>query len=229
MCLEPGSTAAIVVGVTQAVAQAGMSIANFVSQTQAARASERAYQEQRKLNAQAANRAYEQTQRKLKGEYDQAAQKAEELLVGRLQAQGTTLAAGRSGQSIGGLLADAARVEGRDLGSLGMNLAYATTDASFEMGNIFQNQRSANAQAAQQRTPAPSIGGLALELGGAALSGVMAAVPFKAPAAGGGGGITSVYDYKPSAGFNFPSGAGFNYSGGTSMPSLPGNPYTYKR
>ena len=30
-------------------------------------------------------------------------------------------------------------------------------------------------------------------------------------------------------GFNFPSGTGFNYSGGTAPPSLPGNPYTYKR
>jgi len=205
MCVDPGSTTAIVIGITQAITQAGLSIANFVSQTQAAAASERAYQEQRKLNAEAANRAYEQTQLKLKGEYDQAAQKAEELLVGRLQAQGTTLSAGRSGQSIGGLLADAARVEGKDLGSLGMNLAYATAGTSFEMGNIFQQQKSANATAASQRIAAPSIGGLALELGGAALSGVMAAVPFKAPPAGSVGNVAQANNIVPRSGYYGPA------------------------
>jgi len=184
MCIEPGSTAAIVIGVSQAVAQAGMSIANFVSQTQAARASERAYQEQRNLNQEAANRAYQQSQLKLKGEMDQAAQKSEELLTQRLQAQGTTLAAGRSGQSIGGLLMDAQRVEGKDLGVLAMNLANSQQDYFFSSESIFQQQKTANVTAANQRIAAPSIGGLLLELGGAALSGVMASVPFKAPPAG---------------------------------------------
>lgn len=188
MCIEPGSTAAIVIGISQAVAQAGMSIANFVSQTQAARVSERAYQQQRNLNAEAANTAYQQAQLKLKGEFDVASQKAEQLLVDRLQAQGTTLAAGRSGQSIGGLLADAQRVEGKDLGSLAMNLANTQQDYFFSSQSIFQQQKSADITAANQRTPAPSIGGLALELGGAVLSGVMAAVPFKAPPAGVGTG-----------------------------------------
>jgi hypothetical protein len=193
MCIEPGSTAAIVIGVSQAVAQAGMSIANFVSQTQAARASERAYQEQRNLNQEAANRAYQQSQLKLKGEMDQAAQKSEELLTQRLQAQGTTLAAGRSGQSIGGLRMDAQRVEGKDLGVLAMNLANSQQDYFFSSESIFQQQKTANVTAANQRIAAPSIGGLALELGGAALSGVMAAVPFKAPPAGTlpGGGLTN--------------------------------------
>jgi hypothetical protein len=186
MCIEPGSTAAIVIGISQAVAQAGMSIANFVSQTQAARASERAYQQQRNLNAEAANRAYQQAQLKLKGEFDKASQKSEELLTQRLQAQGTTLAAGRSGQSIGGLLADAQRVEGRDLGSLAMNLANSKQDYFFSADSIFQQEKSANVTAANQRIAAPSVGGLMFELGGAALSGVMAAVPFRAPSAGAG-------------------------------------------
>ena len=61
MCIEPGSTAAIVIGISQAVVQAGMSIANFVAQSQAASASERAYQEQRDLNAAAANTASKTT------------------------------------------------------------------------------------------------------------------------------------------------------------------------
>jgi hypothetical protein len=184
MCVEPGSAAAIAIGISQAVAQAGMSIANFVSQTQAARASERAYQEQRNLNQEAANRAYQQSQLKLKGEMDQAAQKSEELLTQRLQAQGTTLAAGRSGQSIGGLLMDAQRVEGKDLGVLAMNLANSQQDYFFSSESIFQQQKTANVTAANRRIAAPSVGGLLFELGGAALSGVMAAVPFKAPGAG---------------------------------------------
>jgi hypothetical protein len=188
MCIEPGSATAIAIGITQAVAQAGMSIANFVSQTQAARASERAYQQQRNLNAEAANRAYQQEQIKLKGEFDVASQKAEQLLVNRLQTQGTTLAAGRSGQSISGLLADAQRVEGKDLGSLGMNLAYAQQNYAFGAENIFQQHKAANITAANQRTAAPSVGGLILELGGAALSGVMAGLPLKAPPAGVGTG-----------------------------------------
>ena len=184
MCIEPGSTAAIVIGVSQAVAQAGMSIANFVSQTQAARASERAYQEQRDLNAAAANTAYQQAQLKLKGEFDQASQDSEKLLVQRLQSQGTTLAAGRTGQSIGGLLMDAQRTEGKDLVTLSMNLANAQQDYFFSSDSVFQQQQSANVSAANQRLSSPSVGGLLLELGGAALSGVMAAVPFKAPPAG---------------------------------------------
>jgi len=184
MCVDPGSATAIAIGISQAVASAGMSIANFVSQSQAASASERAYQEQRDLNAAAANTAYQQAQLKLKGEFDQASQESEKLLVQRLQSQGTTLAAGRTGQSIGGLLMDAQRTEGKDLATLSMNLANAQQDYFFSSDSVFQQQQSANVSAANQRLSSPSVGGLLLELGGAALSGVAAAVPFKAPASG---------------------------------------------
>jgi hypothetical protein len=200
MCIEPGSATAIAIGITQAVAQAGMSIANFVSQTQASRASQRAYQEQRNLNAEAANRAYQQAQLKLKGEFDQASQKSEQLLTERLQAQGTTLAAGRSGQSIGGLLMDAQRVEGKDLGSLAMNLANSQQDYFFSAQNIFQQQQNANVSAASQRIAAPSVAGLALELGGAALSGASAFASLKAPSAGKlpGAGGADPFKYNPT-------------------------------
>ena len=182
MCIEPGSTAAIVISISQAVVQAGMSIANFVAQSQAASASERAYQEQRDLNAAAANTAYQQAQLKLKGEFDQASQDSEKLLVQRLQSQGTALAAGRTGQSIGGLLMDAQRTEGKDLATLSMNLANAQQDYFFSSDSIFQQQQSANVSAANQRLSSPSVGGLILDIGSAALSGVGAAVPFIAPA-----------------------------------------------
>jgi len=210
----------IIVGVAQAGLGAMQSIAAYSAERQAARESERAYQEQRNLNAQAANRSYQQSQAQLKGEYDQAAQKAEQLLTQRLQAQGSTLAAGRSGQSIGGLLTDAQRTEGRDLANLGMNLGYAQQDYSWNVLNVFEQHKTANIQAAAQRKPMPSTGGLLLGLGGAVMSGVGAGMSLAAPSAGGGGG--------GGAGGSS-SSTGSNYSGGTAAPTLPGNPYLYKR
>jgi hypothetical protein len=171
MCF-PAGAAPLIMGIAQAGMGGLTAIASYQAQNQAASASERAYQEQRNLNQEAANRAYQQSQLKLKGEMEQASQKAELGLVRRLQAQGTTLAAGRAGQSIGGLLADAERVEGKDLGALGMNLAYAQQDYYFNVENTFNQQKTANAQAAQSRISKASVGGLALGLAGAGLSGV---------------------------------------------------------
>lgn len=170
MCF-PAAAAPLIMGIAQAGMGGLTAIASYQAQNQAASASERAYQEQRNLNQEAANRAYQQSQLKLKGEMEQASQKAELGLVRRLQAQGTTLAAGRAGQSIGGLLADAERVEGKDLGALGMNLAYAQQDYYFNVENTFNQQKFANAQAAQSRISKASVGGLALGLAGAGLSG----------------------------------------------------------
>ena len=174
----------VVIGIATGLMSAVQSIAGYQAQSQAARASERAYQEQRNLNAEAANRAYQQQQLKMKGEMDKASQQAEQGLVRRLQAQGSTLAAGRTGQSVGSLLADAERVEGRDLGTLGMNLAYAQQDYFFGMENIYQQQKTADIQAASQRKAKPSAGGLVLGLAGAAMSGVQAGMALKAPSAG---------------------------------------------
>ena len=177
-------TPAIAIGVATGLMGAVQSIAGYQAQSQAARASEQAYQQQRTLNQEAANRAYQQTQLKYKGEMDKASQAAEQGLVRRLQAQGSTLAAGRSGQSIGGLLADAERVEGRDLGTLGMNLAYAQQDYFFGMEDINRQQNTANISAASQRQAKPSAGGLALGLAGAGLSGYQTYTSLKAPDAG---------------------------------------------
>ena len=177
---------AVAIGIATGLLSAVQSIAGYQAQSEAAKASERAYQEQRNLNQEAANRAYQQTQLKMKGELEQASQQAEQGLVRRLQAQGTTLAAGRSGQSVGGLLTDAERVEGKDLGALGMNLAYAQQDYFFGMENIYQQQKSANVSAASQRIAKPSGAGLALGLAGSALSGYSTYTSLKAPSAGGG-------------------------------------------
>lgn len=173
------------------------SIASYQSQNAAAAASEQAYQQQRTAyeaqltqNQLAANKAYQQTQLKLKGEYDQAAQTAEKLLSQRLQSQGMVLASGRTGQSVGGLLADAQRTEGKDLANLGLNLAYAQQDYGFGMENIFDQQVGANAQAtssinqaAANRLPGASAASLALGIGGAALEGVASYDKFSANSA----------------------------------------------
>jgi len=183
------------------IASAGMgamqSIATYQSQNAAAAASEQAYQQQRTAyeaqlsqNQLAANKAYQQTQLKLKGEYDQASQKADQLLSQRLQSQGTVLASGRTGQSVGGLLSDAQRTEGKDLANLGLNLAYAQQDYGFGMESIFDQQVSANAQAtssinqaASNRLPGASAASLALGIGGAALEGVATYDKFNANSA----------------------------------------------
>ena len=183
MCF-PAAAAPLIMGIAQAGMGGLTAIASYQAQNQAASASERAYQETRNAALQQQNTQDQKAQLKLKGENEQAAQKAEMNLVRRLQAQGTTLAAGRAGQSIGGLLADAERVEGKDLGTLGMNLAYAQQDYFFGMENIYTQQKTANISAASQRVAKPSAGGLALGLAGAAMSGVSAGLALKAPAAG---------------------------------------------
>ena len=207
---------AIGLGIATAAMGALQSIAGYSAESRAARESERAYQEQRQLNAQAADRGYQQAQAKLKGSYDQASQKAEELLVQRLQTQGTTLAAGRAGQSIGGLLTDAQRTEGKDLATLGMNLATDQGDYNWTVNDLYASHKAANIQAAAQRKAMPSTGGLLLGLGGAALSGVSAGLALKAPAAGGGGG-GGITNAGASAGMG--SGVKFNPSA-FSMPKL---------
>ena len=147
------------------------SIAGYQAESQAASASERAYQETRNAALQQQNTQDQKAQLKLTGENEQAAQKAEMNLVRRLQAQGTTLAAGRAGQSVGGLLADAERVEGKDLGALGMNLAYAQQDYYFNVENNFLAAKSTINQAASQRKAKPSGASLALGIAGAGLAG----------------------------------------------------------
>jgi hypothetical protein len=148
------------------------SIAGYSAERQAARASEKVYQQERANAIATQDIATQQAQLKLKGEHDKSAQQAEQLLVTRLQAQGSTLAAGRAGQSIGGLLTDAQRVEGKDLATLGMNLASAQQDYLFEANSIFTSTKSAINQAAAQRKAMPSTGGLLLGIGQAGLSGV---------------------------------------------------------
>jgi hypothetical protein len=165
---------AIAIGVATAVMGAMQSIATYQTQRAQARVSQQTYEQQRLLNAEAANVGYQKAQLKYKAEKDKADQTAQNLTVQRLQTQGTTLAAGRSGQSIGGLLTDAQRVEGKDLATLGMNLASSGTEYGYDVLGIFTEQKSANAEAASKRTANPSTGGLLLGVGSSLMAGVNA-------------------------------------------------------
>jgi hypothetical protein len=162
---------AISLGIATALMGTLSSIASYQTQGAQARASQQVYEQQRRLNAEAANVGYQKAQLKYKGEYDKAADTAQKLSIQRLQTQGTTLAAGRAGQSIGGLLTDAQRVEGRDLATLGMNLASSGTEYGYDVLDIFTSQKSANAEAASKRTAKPSMGGLVLGVGSALVAG----------------------------------------------------------
>jgi hypothetical protein len=180
MCLG-AETLAIVSAIGSAASGAIQSISSYTQQEQAAIAanrasiqaygiqlnqynaqmlgyqeSQRAYQEQIQMNSDAANRAYVSEQNKLRGEQRKAAEDAQKLMLQSMQRQGTVLASGRTGQSIGLLMADAEREYGRDLAMLGQNLAYANEDYFLGMQNIYQENKSANTIAANQRQMKPT-------------------------------------------------------------------------
>ena len=162
---------AITLGVATAVLGTLSSIAGYQAERSQARVSQQVYEEQRRLNAESADIGYQKAQLKYKAERDKATEAAQKLSVQRLQAQGTILASGRSGQSIGSLITDAERTEGRDLATLGMNLASSGAEYGFDVQSIYSSQKSANAQAASQRKSMPSAGGLMLGIGSALVAG----------------------------------------------------------
>ena len=169
---------------------------------QAYRASEQAYAQQVKFNQEAANRAYTQEQLKLKGEYDKAAQQAKQLMVQSLQSQGTVLASGRTGQSIGALVGDAQRVYGTNIANLASNLSYTNQEFGLAQENTFINAQSAMNSAAANRMiqpTKPGAGGLVLGLAGSVLGGVGAGVSAMPPAAGAGAGNVKLPKVGPVA------------------------------
>lgn len=208
MCLAPAVVGAIsaVTSVVGSIAsytqqQAQATYANAVAQQQFAAQqvafaqSERAYKTQIELNEAAANRAYVSEQQKLQAEYKKAAQEAEKLSIESMQAQGNILASGRSGQSIGLLMSDVDRSYGRDLATLGQNLAYSQQDYFTSVQSSFMQAQSANNAAASNRmlaptapipVPGPSPLGLVTGIGEAAMGATSAYNALKAPSATAG-------------------------------------------
>lgn len=197
MCLPPviAGLATFAQGALSSIASYSQQQQEYSAQMAAYRRSEQVYAQQIKLNAEAANRGYVSEQQKLQGEFMKASQEAQGRLVQSLQAQGTVLASGRSGQSIGLLMSDAEREYGRDLANIAQNLTFARQDYGTSAEGIYQNQKSANNIAASNRMlrpTAPGVGGLVMGLAGAALSGIGTFSSLKAPAAGGGAPGSSI-------------------------------------
>ena len=167
----------------------------YQQQTDIYKKSVESTQQQYRLNAESANRAYVAEQNKLRVESQKATQEQQNLLVSSLQAQGTVLASGRSGQSFGLMMTDAERSYGRDLATLGMNLAWAENDYYTSTQSTFLQAQSANNLAASNqmlapvkplKMPSPSPIGLVTSLAGAGMAGYGAYSGLKAPSAGGG-------------------------------------------
>jgi len=158
-------------------------------------ASQQAYNQQIEANAEAANRGYQREQIRLQEKKAEASQRAQDLLIEKLQSQGTVLSSGHTGKSIAMLTSDAEREYGRDLANLGTNLGYATQSYGFNVQDIMAEAESANNIAASQRMiepvkqyvapPAavmkPSSAGLILGIGQAALSAAGTYGSLKAP------------------------------------------------
>lgn len=191
MCLPPvvAGLATFAQGAVSSIASYSQEQQTYQAQMAAYEQSERAYNQQIRLNAEAANRGYISEQQKLQGEFMKTSQEAQARLIQSLQAQGTMLASGRTGQSIGLLVSDAEREYGRDLANIAQNLAFARQDYATGAESIYQNARSANNVAAANRMlrpTAPSSIGLIAGLGTAALGGITAWSGLKAPSAGKG-------------------------------------------
>jgi hypothetical protein len=164
-------------------------------------ASQQAYQQQIEANAEAANRGYQREQLRLQEKKAEAAQRAQDLLVDKLQSQGTVLSSGRTGKSIALLASDAEREYGRDLANLGTNLGYASESYGFNVQDLYAEAKSANNIAASQRmiepvkqyvapptaVMRPGAGGLILGIGQAALGAAGTYSSLKAPSPGAGG------------------------------------------
>ena len=164
-------------------------------------ASQQAYNQQIEANAEAANRGYQREQLRLQEKKAEASQRAQDLLIEKLQSQGTVLSSGRTGKSIAMLTSDAEREYGRDLANLGTNLGYATQSYGFNVQDIMAEAESANNIAASQRMiepvkayvapPAavmkPSSAGMILGIGQAALGAAGTYSALKAPTGMTGG------------------------------------------
>ena len=188
-----GSIAAYSQQQQQAAYENAIAQRQYQAQMAAYEQSERAYEEQLRLTREAASNSYAAKQRELQAEFRKASEEAQRLSVKTLQQQGQVLATGRTGQSIGLLVADAERMEGRDYAMLGQNLAYATEDYYIGAQNIFNQAQSQINVAASGRqiepsapipVPGPSGLGLVAGLGSSVFGGLSTYGSLMAPSSG---------------------------------------------
>jgi hypothetical protein len=197
MCIAAAAVPAVV-GVVSAVTSGISTIAAYQAQQQQAafanaqaqqqyqaqmaayEQSEKSFREQIRLNAEAANRAYMAEQDKLNFEKRKAALESQKLMINAMQAEGTAIASGRTGRSIGVIANQATQEYSRDLATLGLSLGYAQQDYYSGAESIFLQAQSQNNLAQSSRmlqptkplkAPGPSPLGLIGGLAGAGLSG----------------------------------------------------------
>jgi hypothetical protein len=135
--------------------QQTLQAAEYRASMRAFEQSEIAYARQIDLNTQAANQAYESEQFKIASVRQQVAMEADSLRTSTQQQQGRIAASGRQGQSIGRLMQDASQQYARDIGTLGLNLAYANTDFNMELRDNWLAAQNANADAESRRMLRP--------------------------------------------------------------------------
>lgn len=107
------------------------------------------------LNRQATSRAFMGEQQKLADAQAKAAVEGQRLLATNLQTQGTVLASGRTGQSIGLLVNDASRVYGQNAAMLNRNVDTAYGDYMNNSAVAVLRQLSADAEATSRLIPEP--------------------------------------------------------------------------
>ena len=113
-------------------------------------ASNLAFNKQRGFNADAANRVYAQEQAKVREARQAAAFKAQENIAKTIGAQGSVLAAGGTGQSVGLLLNDAARAQGFDTAQQNATLDNMARQSAITMDMASDQQLSRDNQAFSQ-------------------------------------------------------------------------------
>jgi hypothetical protein len=111
---------------------------------------------QLQINQRGVGAELEDAQRKLRDAQQIAAFDAEKLLVTNLKSQGSVLASGRSGGSIGLAIQSVDAAYGRDLGMVGTNFQNRVDDFYSESTNAYMKKAQADFAAMSEIIPEPS-------------------------------------------------------------------------
>jgi hypothetical protein len=111
---------------------------------------------QLQMNQRGLSAELEDSQRRLRDAQQLAAFDAEKLLVSNLKSQGSVLASGRSGGSIGLAIQSVDAAYGRDLGMVGTNFQNRVDDFYSEATNAFMKKTQADFAAMSEIIPEPS-------------------------------------------------------------------------
>ena len=128
-------------------------IAKYTADVRASHQANLAYYDQISNNADAANRVYVQEQAKLREASVKASFKAQEIYAKSIGAQGTVLASGMTGQSVGLLALDAERQAGFGIAEQNASIDSAQQQAAVAMESAYIQNKSEN-NLAHNRLPA---------------------------------------------------------------------------